>query len=100
MSLLRGPWTKVRPASRRGFLTAVAILEHIDEPGHDLVDRVIRRPDRADGLDAVEERLREGAKVARRTDGLLTLGQGRDDGVGLGLDAHVSRARVHQGRGR
>ena len=81
-------------------LPVVAELVRVDEAGEDLVQRVIRRPDRATGLDAIEQLFRERGEISRVRCScgkrVLHLGKLRDENVGARLEALVAGVGVHQ----
>ena len=77
-----------------------AVNVDVQQAGHDLVQRVVRRPDRLTGLDAIDEFDGEGGKVADAGallgQRLLDLGELRNDQIGPGLEPHVAGSRIHQ----
>src|SRR2546422_11262438 len=94
----------VPPPPRHAFcncqsLLVAAVGVHIKVPGHDLVDRVVRRPDVLAVAKAVEQLLRESAQVAVLLS-CLTLREFGDHTVGLLLQPVIPRACVCQGAGR
>ena len=77
-------------------LDVPGIIVHVDKPGHDLMDRVERRPDTADREHAIDEFLRISAQISARPEGFLTFRHLSDDIVGVGLDLRVARAGKHE----
>ena len=81
-------------------LRVAAQLVHVEQAGHDLVERVVGRPHALALLQPVEELLGKRGQITRvgaRRQSLLDLGQLRDHRVGAGLEARVAGRRVHQG---
>ena len=72
----------------------------VEEAGHDLVQRVVGRPDALPGLDAVDQLFREGRQVpgveSLASERRLHLRQLRHHHVRAFLEPDVARARVHQ----
>ena len=81
-------------------LPRAAVHVDVQQAGHDLVQRVVGRPDRLAGFDAIDELFGEGGKVADACallgQRLLDLGQLRHDRVGPGLEPRVAGAGIHQ----
>ena len=82
--------------ARSGFqgLFVAANPVHVEQAGHDLMDRIEGHPDLAARVQAVEELDRESAEVPAAKAG-LAVGHPGDNGVGFRLDVLVSGGSVH-----
>ena len=84
-------------------LPVAGVLVHVEQARHDLVERVVRRPDGFALVDAVEERFRIGGEktsvVAFGRQRGLALRQLGDDVIGFRLQLLVAGAGVHQRAG-
>ena len=80
------------------------MLVHVEQAGHNFVERVVRRPDGLAFVHAIEERLgisgEETLVVALGRQRGLTLRQLGDDVIGFGPQFLVAGAGVHQRAGR
>ena len=85
---------RAMPSSTSSACLLPASVVHVEHAGHDLVDRVERRPHRLARIQPVEQLDGEGAQIAARAELLLALGQLRDHVVGLGLGFLVARGGV------
>ena len=78
-------------------------LVGIEEPGHDLVERVPRGPDALAGFHAVDEGFGKGREVAGMGAGFgqggLAFGKAGHDGIGALLEPVIAGGGVHEGAG-
>ena len=77
-------------------LGIAATGRYVQQPGVDLVQRVVRGPHAAGRLDAVDERFGEGTQIAARPQRLLALGQFAHEQGRPVLEPLVARRREQQ----
>ena len=81
-------------------LLVAAVVVHVKQTGENLVERIVRRPDRLAGVHAIEKRLRIGRQkafvISLFRHRFLALRQLRDDVVHLRLELRVAGAGKHQ----